>query len=115
MKALTIHQPWAWAILNCGKTVENRSWATSYRGPLLIHAGRKIVPAEHYRHLFEAPADLPLGAVIEVVELVDCIRNASSAWAVAGLWHWVIRNPRVFAKPIPARGNVGIFELEVTL
>ena len=34
MKALSIHQPWAWAILNAGKTVENRTWSTNYQGPL---------------------------------------------------------------------------------
>ena len=40
MKALSIKQPWAWAIIHAGKNVENRTWATSYRGPLLIHAGK---------------------------------------------------------------------------
>jgi hypothetical protein len=40
MKALSIHQPWTWAILNAGKTVENRRWSTSQRGPLLIHASK---------------------------------------------------------------------------
>ena len=39
MKALTIRQPWAWAIIFDGKDVENRSWNTSYRGDLAIHAG----------------------------------------------------------------------------
>lgn len=39
MKALTIKQPWAWAIAHGQKNVENRTWATSYRGLLAIHAG----------------------------------------------------------------------------
>ena len=30
--------PWAWATIYGGKDVENRSWRTAYRGPLLIHA-----------------------------------------------------------------------------
>lgn len=42
MKALTIKQPWAWAILRAGKNVENRTWGTVYRGPLLIHSSLKI-------------------------------------------------------------------------
>lgn len=40
MKALTVQQPWAWAIFN-GKPVENRTQAWSYRGPLAIHAGKR--------------------------------------------------------------------------
>lgn len=40
MRALTVRQPWAWAIACGGKTVENRSRATSHRGLLAIHAGK---------------------------------------------------------------------------
>lgn len=40
MKALTIRQPWAFAIAEGFKTVENRSRRTRYTGPLLIHAGK---------------------------------------------------------------------------
>jgi hypothetical protein len=38
--ALSIRQPWAWAILNAGKRIENREWrgGCKYRGPVLIHA-----------------------------------------------------------------------------
>lgn len=39
MKCLTIRQPWPFAIFHLGKDVENRTWQTDYRGPLLIHAG----------------------------------------------------------------------------
>ena len=38
--ALSIRQPWAWLIVNGHKPVENRTWSTSYRGELLIHAGK---------------------------------------------------------------------------
>ncbi len=42
MKALSIRQPWIWAILNAGKRIENRSkWrGCSYRGPVLLHAAK---------------------------------------------------------------------------
>lgn len=45
MKALTICQPYAALICLPStdwrhKRVENRKWFTSYRGPLLIHAGK---------------------------------------------------------------------------
>lgn len=39
MKALTLHQPWASFVALGMKTIETRSWSTSYRGPLAIHAG----------------------------------------------------------------------------
>ena len=42
MKALSIRQPWAWAIIHAGKDVENRPWGTRYRGPLLIHASKTL-------------------------------------------------------------------------
>jgi hypothetical protein len=41
VKALTVQQPWAWAIIHGGKDVENRTQAWSYRGPLAIHAGAR--------------------------------------------------------------------------
>lgn len=39
MKAITVRQPWAWAIAIGAKDVENRSWQRTYRGPVAIHAG----------------------------------------------------------------------------
>jgi hypothetical protein len=42
MKALTLHQPWATAVAEGIKTIETRSWSTSYRGPLAIHAGVSV-------------------------------------------------------------------------
>jgi len=52
VKALSIRQPWAFAICHLGKRIENRDWRypPSYRGPLLIHASswwsRKGVAAD---------------------------------------------------------------------
>lgn len=40
MKALTIRQPWASLIAAGVKAIETRSWSTSFRGPLAIHAGK---------------------------------------------------------------------------
>lgn len=42
VKALTIQQPWSWAIATGTKRVENRTWSTTYRGPLINHAGRTV-------------------------------------------------------------------------
>jgi len=42
MIALSIQQPWAWAIIHGGKDVENRTWPTKFRGRFLVHASRKF-------------------------------------------------------------------------
>ncbi len=41
MKALTIWQPWSTLIATGQKRIETRSWATRYRGWLIIHAAAK--------------------------------------------------------------------------
>lgn len=42
MRALTLWQPWASLVALDVKTIETRSWSTSYRGPLAIHAGSSL-------------------------------------------------------------------------
>lgn len=85
MRAITILEPWASCIAVGAKNVENRSFYTSYRGPLLIHTSRRIdydaafdgrVRAALWPHLSTAEArsalnDLDKGVIIAVAELVD--------------------------------------------
>lgn len=55
-RILTVRQPWAWAIIHGGKTVENRvrNIAGDYRGPVLIHVAKAVDDAafepEHPMH-----------------------------------------------------------------
>ena len=42
MKIISVRQPWAYLIVAGYKPVENRTWNTSYRGPLLIHASQAM-------------------------------------------------------------------------
>ncbi len=44
MKCISLHQPWASLVVLGAKKFETRSWPTSYRGPLLIHAAKKWNP-----------------------------------------------------------------------
>lgn len=83
MKAITIHQPWATLIALGEKQFETRGWATKYRGPLAIHAGKKVdkvaCEAEPIRsvlakHGYTAD-NLPTGAVVAIANLSEC-------WAV---------------------------------
>lgn len=101
MKALTLTQPWATLVAIGAKRIETRSWSTPYCGDvLLIHAAtglgpvggkkglieqcarRHFLPAldavmpEHLRGI-GSPASiaerLPLGAIVAVCTLIDCV------------------------------------------
>lgn len=112
MKALSVKQPWAWAILFAGKDVENRVWRTHYRGPLVIHASAQRADAELPRGV-RPPAneDAPVSAILGVVDLVDVVEESSSRWFV-GPFGWVLENPRRLAKPIPCAGALKLWDVE---
>lgn len=40
MRALTLTQPWATLVAIGAKRIETRSWSTSYRGRIVIHAAK---------------------------------------------------------------------------
>lgn len=115
MKTLTIAQPWAWAIATGHKSVENRSWRTRYRGPLLIHAAQSTNRL-HYSHLFaNLPENLDFGAIIAEVQLVDCIPASECHLPFAeGPWCWIFRNPRRIM-PIPCRGQLSLWDASTVL
>jgi hypothetical protein len=107
LKALTVCQGWASAMfLPTPKDVENRTWATNYRGGLLIHAG---LSKKHLKdcadfcrwHHIEMPESLPMGAIIGAVVLSDCTRRSTSIWAQPEQFHWVLQAPQLFENPIP--------------
>ena len=113
MKALSIRQPWAWAILHAGKDVENRTWGTCYRGLLLLHAS-KTVDLDSVRYLIECGYDLPdplvTGALVGTVRLIGCFPS-QSGWAEDGQYHWQLADPRPFLAPIPWRGALRLFDV----
>lgn len=70
MKALSVRQPWASLIASGAKTVELRTWTTRHRGPLVIVSSSR--PRQNPQALVECPALQPLGALVCIVDLVDC-------------------------------------------
>ena len=90
MKAISLTQPMAWAVFH-GKIVENRSWNTRYRGPLLIHASMKF-NAEHLDWLKRNQAELGIklpsrfyhGALLGTVSLERVMRKGSGEESVPG-------------------------------
>ncbi|MGH9209652.1 MAG: ASCH domain-containing protein [Acidimicrobiales bacterium] len=108
---LSVRQPWAWALVNGHKDVENRTWRTTQRGLVAIHAGRRADPAGYRsceRMGLDVPPDLPLGALVGAVELVDIVEHHPSPWASPDGFNWVLG--RAFPiSPIPMVGRLGIF------
>ena len=78
MKALTIKEPFASLILNKKKLIETRSWKTSYRGELYIHAGmakvtKKVLDRPGLKELLGTDEYENYGLIICKCKLVDCI------------------------------------------
>lgn len=128
MKAITIHPVWAWAIVHGHKRVENRTWQTQYRGPLLIHASAESRAAKQSdetaraalaRLGVEVPAQVPTGAIVGGVEISDVVKHQSDQRArqplATGPWCWILDNPWAFANPVPARGYQTFFEVDAAI
>jgi hypothetical protein len=58
------------------------------------------------------PADLPRGAIVGRVDLADCVKSSRSKWFF-GPYGFVLTNPVEFEKPIPFKGKLGLFEVEL--
>ena len=116
MKALSVRQPWAWLIVTGHKDIENRTWRTSHRGLLLIHASQTVdrdalayFRADFRREGIPWPRQLHTGALVGTVTVVDCVTRHPSDW-FSGPIGWVLANPGEFPKPVPARGALGLWE-----
>ena len=140
MRALSLWQPWAWAIIHAGKDVENRVWRTKHRGDLVIHASKRkptVAEAESFLKLLEdiggttrlamipGPGPtlridyirntLPRGGVVGVVEVTGCSRGESqSPWAFRDQYQWSLRNPRPMTFN-PMKGQRGFFNVDEVL
>jgi ASCH domain len=126
--ALTVRQPFAWAIAEGGKTVENRAWRTTMEpgGLFAIHSAMQAgdpyqVPA--FLRDRDASPSAALGAVVAVVRLEGIHKALSgpgctegcpcSPWAIMkpGMRHWVLADSRPLARPVPCGGKLGLWRL----
>lgn len=114
MKALSIKQPWAWLIVNGFKDIENRTWQTSFRGLVLIHAGKNHdgEPDDWNWPEIPEPERFDYGGIVGEAEIVDCISSSRSPWW-NGPFGFVIRNARPLSFQ-PCRGMLGFFEPDFT-
>lgn len=124
--AISIRQPWAWLIIHGGKDVENRTWPTKFRGPVLIHAAKGMTRDEWddardfalevfaMRGRPDAPKvtreTVERGGIVGVAEIVDCVSNLDSPWFM-GDYGFVLANPRPLPF-YPCKGALGFFKCE---
>ena len=113
MRTLSIHQPWASLIAFSEKTIEVRSWSTSFRGRLLIHASGKDI--------IEDGITLPAGYAIATVEVVDVRPFAAADLEAACLedmpdgpcFAWVLRDAQEI-EPVPCKGRLNLWDADIT-
>ena len=119
MRALTVCQPYAELIARGEKVIENRTWPTSYRGPLIIHAGKSrewMDDGDEARY----PA-MAFGAIVAVVTLYDCLRLANLPADLAdnehanGPWCWLLQNVRRAPTPYPCLGGQGLWDVPASV
>lgn len=124
MRALTVRQPWAWAIARGHKSILNRGQDTGLRGEVAVHASLRV-DLEAFddvviRSANWDPADpeAAIGGIVAVVILVDVCTQARAGrscdcgeWALPGNFHWRLAQPRPLAWPVLTIGQPGVWEL----
>lgn len=134
IRALTVRQPWAWAIAHGGKNIENRYRNSHHRGPLLIHAGVGWSVRGELDHRVKAAATqvradsgrqhiaYDRGRIIALVDLADvhpddgcCKPWGESSYThidgrrVGEVWHYVLSTITPLENPIPWGGRLGLW------
>lgn len=141
VKAISIKQPFAGLIAYGKKTLEIRTWATKYRGPLLICASKTIYPGnvylpgrpgepgtvmsakEYWHKLFALnetdfdPFRITVGVcTVNLVDVRPMVKedeaNARHPF-IEGAFVWVFENP-MRINPVPVTGKLGIFEANLS-
>lgn len=126
MKVLSIIEPWATLIKERKKFIETRSWKTSYRGELYIHASSKKIKSKdkHISKLLNLIPDVEMGYgnIICKCKLVDCvymdkeflnkIKDNEQEYLCGeytiGRYAWILEDIEPISK-IPAKGHLNIW------
>lgn len=132
MKALSIKEPFA-SLVSVGiKKIETRSWKTNYRGEIYIHASlSKTNSSDKNRFdklvsLLPENYELKYGNIICKCNLKDCVymsedyvlemQNNTIEYLCGryevGRYAWILEDIEILAKPILAKGKLGIWNFE---
>ena len=133
MKAISLTQPWAVLVANGEKKIDTRSWRTSYRGQLAIHASKKITDEAKQkfyndRYFGESLKKLGVtnrgmlttGAILAEVRLVDVVRTEDTVESLSekeiafgdytpGRWAWIFDSLVAFPSPVETKGGLGLW------
>lgn len=139
MRGFSLWQPWATLMRLDEKRFETRSWSTSYRGLVAIHASKnreelELCLEEPFRSVLVAGGihkigNLPFGAFVAIAQLVSIYRTddpdlGRDRARLGGVheeafgnygpdrYAWFMTDLRPLAKPVPARGFQGLWTLE---
>lgn len=132
MKVLSIKEPWATLIASKQKYIETRSWKTSYRGELYIHASKKLINKkdEKIQELLKLlpTQEMNYGKIICKCELVDCIymdekfineikqnkQEYICGYYKIGRFSWILEKMELIQPKIEAKGKLNIWNFEIT-
>jgi hypothetical protein len=139
MKALTLTQPWATLVDLGQKRIETRSWSTSYRGELVIHAAKgfpkwaqETCEEDSFRAglLGLTAKELPVGVGLCIVRLIGCFPTTESGLNKLGFamgckpqarelefgdysdgrFAWLMEYVRRLDRQDPVKGALGLWE-----
>lgn len=124
-KALTIRQPWAWAIIHAGKDVENRDWSDRspnihFRGRVCVHAAKGMSRGEYEEArqymakrgvICPLPDQLMRSGIIGTVDVIDVFHKSRSRWYQGTSRAVILENPAA-CEFIPVKGALGYFYWE---
>lgn len=129
MKIISIRAPWWWYIIRGWKDIENRDWATNYRGPILLHASSwwslaavadDTASAESMRRVagFAPTGDKGIytyrqmrdlgGHIVGRADITNCVADSASPW-FCGKYGFVLANAKPVT-PIPLKARLGLFD-----
>ncbi|MFV0536795.1 MAG: ASCH domain-containing protein [Dysgonomonas sp.] len=127
-KAITIKQPYPYLICTGIKDIENRTWKTKYRGRVYIHASAnydnrhrnmaQLFTRHQWKalegtgmHIMIATNSFDRSSIIGYVDIIDCIQNSTSIWALPDHYNWILSNPVLFDKPIEnVKGSLSFWD-----
>ena len=119
MKALSLSQPWLWAVLYAGKHVENRSWPPPIdmiEQRIALHAAKSWdddaisffiklgIEHPHRKDLYTAGAIVGVATIDRVVTTDKTIADDQKRWFF-GEYGWLLKDVRPLKSPIPATGR----------
>lgn len=106
LPCITVKQPFADMIATGEKDIENRSWPTNYRGPILIHAGLSWHESQEHRKY-----ETQRGGIIGAAIVSDCVTSHKSKH-FSGPFGFVLTFP-VRLPFVACRGQLSIYKVTI--